>query len=626
MPVWIIALFLHLLILCMAEGGSPPKLYFYAQGNLRDPHFLSKLIGWMDMAKSCGYDGMFYADSDIQKLHIPGSANHTFHRALAAMQKHAIEIGLGLLPLIFPFGPSDPIFSQPKWGHRLAEPLAFRGALFEVDAESKKLAHVDEFAGIKNGEFSDYVGHSFTGWKQSAPGSRTFVATTGCNSPGSCLRVGEGSGDGLAMQELKDIAPYTQLNISFYAKTQGFHAVQFNVEIRSLLQARSGQSEIRGRMGRRLSWWSLQLAPTQSWTRFEYIASSWDGETPIAIFLGVEDRGNISGRLGQVGDLYFDDISVTTTALVNVLRREGAPLRVYDAQTGRDVVEGVDIDHIEDPLLYQGGRFDTYHEAPVVRFSDKSSRLCSHQLVRMDYYAVNPVFGSGVASCLMHEGIFEYMQQNAAAVAANYGWQGFLLSYDEIRQLHNDEQEAHFASAGDLMAWHVLNATRTARLASPKAKLYIWDDMFNPYHNAGSRGTADDGYFLINGSMYGSWNGLDPNEVSMMTWGPCDESAPPIPGVPDCKFRSGLKFFADRGLRQIIGGFYDYASCPGCPKNGTAAAEREFRFAQGIANIDGYSYTTWGSNNENQLPNYDQMCDYAATLRRLHASSGSLII
>ena len=93
-------------------------------------------------------------------------------------------------------------------------------------------------------------------------------------------------------------------------------------------------------------------------------------------------------------------------------------------------------------------------------------------------------------------------------------------------------------------------------------------------------GTASDGYFLINGSMYGSWEGLDPEEIRMMTWGPCDEGAPPVPGQPPCKFRSGLKFFAERGLRQVIGGYYDYSLCPACPKNGTAAAEREFGFAQ----------------------------------------------
>ncbi|CAE8743995.1 unnamed protein product [Polarella glacialis] len=47
----------------------------------------------------------------------------------------------------------------------------------------------------------------------------------------------------------------------------------------------------------------------------------------------------------------------------------------------------------------------------------------------------------------------------------------------------------------------------------------------------------------------------------------------------------------------MIGGYYDYSPCKGCARNGTAAAEREFRFAAGIEGIEGFSYTTWGSNN-----------------------------
>eukprot|EP00928_Gymnodinium_smaydae_P039863 TRINITY_DN27145_c0_g1_i1.p1 TRINITY_DN27145_c0_g1~~TRINITY_DN27145_c0_g1_i1.p1 ORF type:complete len:242 (-),score=26.41 TRINITY_DN27145_c0_g1_i1:366-1049(-) len=227
------------------------------------------------------------------------------------------------------------------------------------------------------------------------------------------------------------------------------------------------------------------------------------------------------------------------------------------------------------------------------------------------------------------------MTQSAKAVADSFRvdgsstpWQGALLSYDEMRLMHNDDQEtSRFASAGELLAWHVRNASNTARKAfGTKVRLYVWDDMFNPYHNAGTRGTPEDGYFLINGSMRGSWEGLDPKTISMMTWGPCDEDAPAAPGLPPCKFRSGLQFFAGRGLTQIVGGFYDYALCPTCPKNGTAAAEREFRFTRGIPNIEGFSYTTWGSNNEGGKPNYAPMCDYARTLRKLYQRDESIIV
>ena len=46
------------------------KLHVYAEGNLRNTSFLPQLLNWTTQAKKCGYDGMFYADSDFQTLHL----------------------------------------------------------------------------------------------------------------------------------------------------------------------------------------------------------------------------------------------------------------------------------------------------------------------------------------------------------------------------------------------------------------------------------------------------------------------------------------------------------------------------------------------------------------------------
>ena len=49
---------------------EPPKLYVYAEGNLRNNSFLPVLMNWTTHAHACGYEGMFYADSDFQALHL----------------------------------------------------------------------------------------------------------------------------------------------------------------------------------------------------------------------------------------------------------------------------------------------------------------------------------------------------------------------------------------------------------------------------------------------------------------------------------------------------------------------------------------------------------------------------
>lgn len=72
-------------------------------------------------------------------------------------------------------------------------------------------------------------------------------------------------------------------------------------------------------------------------------------------------------------------------------------------------------------------------------------------------------------------------------------------------------------------------------------------------------------------------------------------------------YQAGLSFFAKRGLKQTIGGYYD-------SRNGSGSARLEWELAKGVPNITGYMYTTW--NNE-----YLNMCDYASTLRSLAGES-----
>ena len=56
--------------------------------------------------------------------------------------------------------------------------------------------------------------------------------------------------------------------------------------------------------------------------------------------------------------------------------------------------------------------------------------------------------------------------------------------------------------------------------------------MFDPNENAQPK------YFMVNGSLTGSWRGLTPDTI-VMTW---DGGA------------KALQYFADRGFRQIIAG------------------------------------------------------------------------
>ena len=102
------------------------------------------------------------------------------------------------------------------------------------------------------------------------------------------------------------------------------------------------------------------------------------------------------------------------------------------------------------------------------------------------------------------------------------------------------------------------------RDVDPKAKIWVWSDMFDPNHN------AVDNYYLVNGTWAGSWEGLDP-DVGIVNW------ANRLKG-------KNLKWFADRGQEQVLAGYYDH---------------REWVIAEwlaagkGLPGITGAMYTTW---------------------------------
>jgi hypothetical protein len=100
--------------------------------------------------------------------------------------------------------------------------------------------------------------------------------------------------------------------------------------------------------------------------------------------------------------------------------------------------------------------------------------------------------------------------------------------------------------------------------------------MFDPYHNGGAR---PDPYYLVNGDWEGGWEGLAP-EVTVLNWNSQPE-----------RRRDSAAWFAGRGHRQILAGYYD--------RPPAAFQDRAWlRDLAGVPGIDGVMYTQWGSGYE----------------------------
>ncbi len=139
------------------------------------------------------------------------------------------------------------------------------------------------------------------------------------------------------------------------------------------------------------------------------------------------------------------------------------------------------------------------------------------------------------------------------------------MSHDELRVAGwcRSCREAH-KTPGELLAANVRRCVEILKEVNPQARVVVWSDMFDPNHN------AVDQYYLVNGSLRGSWEGL-PKEVVIANWN-------------RGKGAASLKWFADRGHAQVMAGYYDH-SPPDFPTWDAAA--------RGVPGVTGFMYTTW---------------------------------
>jgi hypothetical protein len=114
----------------------------------------------------------------------------------------------------------------------------------------------------------------------------------------------------------------------------------------------------------------------------------------------------------------------------------------------------------------------------------------------------------------------------------------------------------------------------------------VWSDMFDPFHNAPKTGS----YYLVKGDgpWYGSWEGLD-KDVIICNWN----------SQKNVRLDS-LKWFADRGHKQMLAGYYD-----GPPERITDWLTD----AAKVPGVVGVMYTTWQQR-------YDDLEKFAETVGR----------
>jgi hypothetical protein len=193
--------------------------------------------------------------------------------------------------------------------------------------------------------------------------------------------------------------------------------------------------------------------------------------------------------------------------------------------------------------------------------------------VLLSCYHTAIVYEGQVGCSLSDPKVFELCVEQIRKTEEALSPDGYFMSHDEIRCAGWEPAEIeNFRTSGELLAYNIRKCYEIAVREGGGKPVYVWSDMFDPNENARAK------YELVNNTIAGSWNGLDPN-VTVMQWGTQVDAA------------AGLRFFSRRGHKLMIATYYD------------GDVEKDYivwkRFTAGVPGIIGVMYTTWQNDYSN---------------------------
>ncbi len=401
---------------------------------------------------------------------------------------------------------------------------------------------------VQNGDFEATADNKFLGWAwQDDIGVTTFADHDFAHGGKTSLRmesIGKNA-NGLCriVQPIK-LQPHRQYHISVWVKTENLSPAVPEIKVLTNTPQNC------------VSWQTFHVDATQGWKQVDLVFNSFD-ETAANVYLGFWG--------GKSGKIWWDDFKIEEIGLVNVLRRPGCPVTVR-AEDGTLYREGHDYEKIFDPQFHPW--IPWRGASPTIKLTS-DSRIKDGDRLRVSYYHPITIYEDRINFCLSEPKIFDDWREDVKRANELLHPAGFFMSHDELRCLNQCAQcRSMNMTAGELLAWNVRKAAAIIRDVRPDASIWVWNDMFDPMHN------AVDHYYAVNGTLVGSWKGLD-KDVGIVNWNG---------GL----MGKNCQFFADLGLKQILSGYYD------SDENGDAIRQW-MDGAKSVPGITGAMYTTWES-------------------------------
>lgn len=537
-----------LVVACGVEPARsvPPRYrWVYVSANLLPAENLPKVEAILRRASAAGYNGIMLAD---YKLNILDRMDETYFSHVRHIANLAASLKLEVIPCVFPIGYSSGLLAHDP---NLIEGMSVVDAPFVVH-DGKADVTRDGSIAVANGGFEEADGDTARGWAfQDGPGRVSFIDREVKHSGAASLRiehVGEvdpQNGHGRIMQRVR-LAPHRCYHVTVWVRTRDFER---SGDVRVLV--------LGARSGRTLCYLNLGVKRNQEWTQHQIVFNTLD-EAEVNLYFGVWQ--------GKVGALWFDDVRIEEAGLVNVIRRDGCPL-VVRGEDGTVYEEGRDFQPVSDPKLGVtpwAGEYDLWHSALQIELTPQS-RIREGQRLLVSWHHAVFVYDMQSSCCLTHPKVYALLRDQMERVEKLLHPTSVMMSHDEMRVAGwCDLCRKDGKTPGQLLAENVRRCAQIVRQVSPRARIYVWSDMLDPNHN------AVDGYYLVNGTLKGSWEGL-PKDVGVVNW------------YFDARAKS-LPWFVGRGHEQVLAGYYD----------GDVGYTRAWLDgARDLPGIVGVMYTTW---------------------------------
>jgi hypothetical protein len=491
--------------------------WLYCSQNLWVDENLTRIEALFARAAKTGYTHVLLSDSKFAKL---GDMDARYFRNIERVKKRAAELHLEIVPALFAVGYSNDLLWQDP---NLIEALPVRDALFVVQ-DGVATIRPDPPIRLKGADFSDLKQWD---WKDDAVQADNGAALIQ-DPKGQNARI---------VQKLR-LTPFRQYHLSVRVKTQDFRGTP---EVKLLADNRA------------LNYNHLGVKATQDWTLHHVVFNSLEHKE-ANLYFGCWGGGT--------GSLWFDDAKIEEVGLVNLVRRDGAPL-IVKTEAGKILGENRDFEKLADAHMGNkmwNGSYDIYHDPPVIKTS-----LPNDTRLRVSYFHAVTVYDDQAMICPSEPKTIELLRDQAKRMHAAWGAKGYMMSHDEIRVLNwCDACQRRRLDAGALVADNVKTCIQILRETNPGGSIYVWSDMFDPRHN------AHKDYYLVRGDLTGSWEGLD-KDVVIVNWN-------------FDKRNESLRWFAERGHSQLIAGYYD---------DGPNQIRAWLDSAKGVHGVLGVMYTTW---------------------------------